>query len=165
MPPAVCLLDAETVARGARLYAEFCAACHGAALEGEAEWRMRRDDGGLRAPPHDASGHTWHHPDAQLFAITKYGTEAVTGGAVSSDMQGFGDLLSDAEIGAGAGLHQGAMAGRDHRPPQCAEPARRGAIAGSELRRGPGQHRVAAGLGHGHQRHEEQEAGAQHPGR
>lgn len=61
---------------------------------------MRRDDGGLRAPPHDASGHTWHHPDAQLFAITKYGTEAVTGGAVSSDMQGFGDLLSDAEIGA-----------------------------------------------------------------
>ena len=30
-------------------------------------------DGRLPAPPHDESGHTWHHPDAQLFAITKYG--------------------------------------------------------------------------------------------
>ena len=24
------------------------------------------------APPHDASGHTWHHPDAMLFKVTKY---------------------------------------------------------------------------------------------
>ncbi len=92
--------DSDTVARGAALYAETCAACHGAELEGEADWRARRADGGLRAPPHDATGHTWHHPDAQLFAITKYGTEAVTGGAVTSDMRGFGDLLSDEEIGA-----------------------------------------------------------------
>lgn len=90
--------DSAAVDRGAALYAENCAACHGAALEGEADWRARTADGGFRAPPHDETGHTWHHADGQLFAITKYGTEVVTGGAVVSDMQGFGDLLSDAEI-------------------------------------------------------------------
>nr|WP_323765076.1 c-type cytochrome [Marinovum sp.] len=92
--------DSAAVAQGAALYAENCAACHGAALEGEEDWRDRRDDGGYRAPPHDETGHTWHHSDAQLFAITKQGTEAVTGGAIVSDMQGFGDLLSDDEIRA-----------------------------------------------------------------
>lgn len=86
------------VAAGAALYAENCASCHGAALEGEDGWRSRNADGSFRAPPHDASGHTWHHPDAQLFAITKYGTEVVSGGAVQSDMAGFGEALSDADI-------------------------------------------------------------------
>ncbi|TNF21789.1 MAG: c-type cytochrome [Rhodobacteraceae bacterium] len=90
--------DAEAVAAGAALYAENCAACHGAALEGEGDWRARNADGSLRAPPHDETGHTWHHPDAQIFAITKHGTEAVTGGAVQSTMEGFGDQLSDADI-------------------------------------------------------------------
>lgn len=90
--------DSAAVARGETVYAENCAACHGEALEGEADWRARNSDGSFRAPPHDASGHTWHHPDAQLFAITKFGTEEVTGGAVQSDMAGFGDVLSDADI-------------------------------------------------------------------
>lgn len=90
--------DEAAVAQGATLYAETCAACHGAALEGEGDWRERNADGSFRAPPHDETGHTWHHPDAQIFAITKHGTEAVTGGAVQSAMEGFGDLLSDEEI-------------------------------------------------------------------
>ena len=92
--------DEAEVARGATLYAETCAACHGAALEGAADWRGRNEDGSFRAPPHDETGHTWHHADAQLFAITKFGTEEVTGGAVVSDMQGFGEVLTDDEIRA-----------------------------------------------------------------
>ena len=92
--------DEAEVARGATLYAETCAACHGAALEGAEDWRGRNEDGGFRAPPHDETGHTWHHADAQLFAITKFGTEEVTGGAVVSDMQGFGEVLTDDEIRA-----------------------------------------------------------------
>jgi mono/diheme cytochrome c family protein len=55
--------------------------------------------GRLPAPPHDASGHTWHHPDGVLFRIVKQGIEAV-GGGYESDMPGFGDILSDAEIAA-----------------------------------------------------------------
>lgn len=84
--------------RGAALYAEACASCHGAALEGQPDWMERGPDGRLPAPPHDASGHTWHHSDRVLFRIVKEGTEAVVGGGYESDMPGFGDSLTDAEI-------------------------------------------------------------------
>src|SRR5205807_2276140 len=49
--------DAALVARGKAIYAEHCAACHGANLEGQANWRSRLPNGRLPAPPHDASGH------------------------------------------------------------------------------------------------------------
>ncbi len=87
-----------SLAQGARLYGEFCAACHGVNLEGEANWRQRRPDGYLPAPPHDASGHSWHHPDQQLFAITKFGSAALVGGGYKSNMPGFAEALSDSEI-------------------------------------------------------------------
>ncbi|MBT5414832.1 MAG: cytochrome c [Rhodospirillaceae bacterium] len=92
--------SAETadLARGARVYAEYCASCHGANLEGEANWRTRKPDGRLPAPPQDATGHTWHHPDAVLFEIVKQGTEALAPPGYKSDMPGFADSLSDAEI-------------------------------------------------------------------
>jgi mono/diheme cytochrome c family protein len=87
-----------SLAEGARLYAAQCAACHGANLEGQANWRQRGPDGYLPAPPHDASGHTWHHPDQQLFEVTKQGTMALLGGDYKSNMRGFADDLSDEEI-------------------------------------------------------------------
>jgi mono/diheme cytochrome c family protein len=90
--------DPEVVAQGAAIYAAECAACHGADLEGQPDWQVRLPDGRLPAPPHDETGHTWHHPDEMLFAITKHGTEALIGGDYRSDMIGFGDRLSDAEI-------------------------------------------------------------------
>jgi len=65
--------DPQVLRVGARIYAQQCAACHGARSEGQPSWRVRGPDGLLPAPPHDASGHTWHHPDEQLFAITKHG--------------------------------------------------------------------------------------------
>jgi mono/diheme cytochrome c family protein len=86
------------LARGAALYAERCAACHGANLEGAENWREAGPDGRLPAPPHDATGHTWHHPDDVLFAITKHGSAAVIGGGYVSDMPGFASVMSDAEI-------------------------------------------------------------------
>lgn len=92
--------DAERLAQGARLYAEHCAACHGADLEGEPDWRIRGPDGLLPAPPHDETGHTWHHPDEQLFAMTKLGTAALVGPDYKSTMIGFGDVMSDDEIRA-----------------------------------------------------------------
>jgi len=92
--------DPARLAQGAALYAEHCASCHGADLEGEANWRERNAEGLLPAPPHDANGHTWHHPDDQLFAITKYGAAALVGSGYRSTMIGFGDVLSDTEIRA-----------------------------------------------------------------
>jgi mono/diheme cytochrome c family protein len=88
------------IARGAVVYAEACASCHGARLEGAPDWRSPGPDGLLPAPPHDASGHTWHHGDAVLFRITKEGPAVVVGGGYRSAMPGFGDVLSDDDIWA-----------------------------------------------------------------
>jgi mono/diheme cytochrome c family protein len=85
---------------GARLYAETCASCHGARLEGQPGWQRRRSDGRLPAPPHDVTGHTWHHGDEALFRITKLGPSAVVGGGYRSDMPAFEAVLSDDEIRA-----------------------------------------------------------------
>ena len=90
--------DTDLVARGAAVYAEACASCHGVELEGQPNWRQRNADGRLPAPPHDPSGHTWHHPDGQLFALTKIGPAAMAGGGYESDMPGFEGTLSDQDI-------------------------------------------------------------------
>ena len=90
--------DAERVAEGRALYAENCASCHGADLEGQPDWRSPDAEGYLPAPPHDESGHTWHHPDPLLVRIVTEGTEAVVGGDYRSNMIGYGDILTDNEI-------------------------------------------------------------------
>lgn len=90
--------DPDLVARGAALYAQRCATCHGPGLEGEADWRKRRADGTMPAPPHDETGHTWHHPDELLFRLTKFGPAALAGGGYASTMPGFAETMSDAEI-------------------------------------------------------------------
>lgn len=88
------------VARGAGLYAIHCAQCHGASLQGEADWRTRKPDGQLPAPPHDASGHTWHHSDEHLFGITKHGMARYAPPDYKSAMPSYVGKLSDAEIRA-----------------------------------------------------------------
>ena len=90
--------DGAAVARGEALYAAHCAACHGAALEGEANWRVADEGGYLPAPPHNETGHTWHHPSPVLIDITRRGTAAVVGGGYRSRMPGFGEVLTDREI-------------------------------------------------------------------
>jgi mono/diheme cytochrome c family protein len=88
----------EGIAEGEALYQKFCAACHGVNLEGQPNWKTPRPSGTLPAPPHDASGHTWHHPTSLLFKITKKGASAVVGGGYKSDMGGFERILSDDQI-------------------------------------------------------------------
>ena len=90
--------DPAVVTQGKAIYMAQCASCHGEQLQGQPDWRQRHPSGRLPAPPHDASGHTWHHTDAQLFDVTKRGPEAVIGGNYKSDMQGYGGVLTDDEI-------------------------------------------------------------------
>lgn len=90
--------DRELVRLGRSVYAQYCADCHGANLEGEANWRARLPDGTLPAPPHDETGHTWHHPDALLFRIVEQGGQAAAGDGFKSRMPAFGDSLTDREI-------------------------------------------------------------------
>ena len=92
--------DKELVGLGQTVYAGNCASCHGARLEGQPGWRSRNPDGTLKAPPHDESGHTWHHPDNDMFRYTKQGGQALAPKGFKSAMPGFGDTLSDREIWA-----------------------------------------------------------------
>lgn len=89
------------VARGRTAYQANCASCHGASGEGQPGWRTPRADGTYLPPPHDSSGHTWHHSDRQLRDIVTRGGQAVYGTAqFSSGMPSWGDRLSDDEIAA-----------------------------------------------------------------
>ena len=91
--------EATVVARGATIYAARCASCHGVNGEGQQNWRQPGPDGLLPAPPHDASGHTWHHPDAQLFALTKHGAGKLIGDPnFRTSMPIFDGVLSDEDI-------------------------------------------------------------------
>ena len=91
--------DPALTTRGKVVYAEQCASCHGANLEGQPNWRKRLPNGRLPAPPHDATGHTWHHSDRQLFDMVKNGTASMLPG-YETDMPAYKETLSDADIWA-----------------------------------------------------------------
>ena len=100
-PPALRLDtgDARALALGKAIYDKQCASCHGARLEGQPNWRERDATGRLPAPPHDATGHTWHHPDEVLFRVTKYGVaRAANLKDYQSAMPPYEGVLSDAGI-------------------------------------------------------------------
>ena len=76
---------AETTELGAKLYAASCLSCHG----------DRKGEGGTGlAPPHNRTGHTWHHPDAQL-------KERIFNGTIGfGQMPAFKDKLTEEEVNA-----------------------------------------------------------------
>ena len=95
------LADRDII-RGQLNYQNHCAGCHGTDLEGQPNWREYNEDGSLPAPPHDATGRTWHHDTKMLFEYTKLGgqvtLEAVGVTGYPSGMPAFKDSLSDEEI-------------------------------------------------------------------
>ena len=93
--------DARLVTLGETIYRPYCASCHGAKLEGQPNWRVRKPDGKLPAPPHDETGHTWHHTDEQLFRLTKRGVKPpLAPEGYQSDMPAFGGVLTNEQITA-----------------------------------------------------------------
>ncbi len=90
------------IERGERLYNVFCYGCHGGP-----EVAPRPAGAIVYPPPHNASGHTWQHPDCELAAIVRDGGDDVTRalrvasappGAV--EMPAFNQRLSADEIAA-----------------------------------------------------------------
>ena len=65
--------DCDAGATGQVNYVTHCSSCHGVNGEGQPNWLIPGPDGTLLAPPHDNFGHTWHHGDGYLFAVTKRG--------------------------------------------------------------------------------------------
>ena len=94
------VITPQTIQLGHSLYATNCASCHGASLQGQPDWKHRLASGRMPAPPHDVTGHTWHHSDRDLFDLTKLGVAAVMGDGYESDMPAFGGKLSDDDIKA-----------------------------------------------------------------
>tara|TARA_Y100001936_G_C15883429_1_gene564034 strand:- start:7 stop:480 length:474 start_codon:yes stop_codon:yes gene_type:complete len=90
--------DSALVSVGAGVYRQHCASCHGKNLQGQPNWRQRDLDGLLPAPPHDVSGHTWHHPDEHLFELTKFGMKKFAGPNYRSAMPAYDGTLRDEEI-------------------------------------------------------------------
>lgn len=88
----------DVIAHGKIIYDQQCALCHGSDLEGQPNWRQRLPSGRLPAPPHDETGHTWHHPDNLLVQITKFGPGYAAGADYESDMPAYEGILSDEDI-------------------------------------------------------------------
>ena len=85
--------SADQVARGREVFAENCAACHGAQAEGlAADWRDRLPDGSFPPPPLNGTAHAWHHPLFQLLQTIETG-----GIPYGGKMPPFADVLEEQE--------------------------------------------------------------------
>ena len=92
--PPLPTLNSERVEQGEVLYAEHCAQCHGVDLKGSPIWKEPLPDGSLPPPPHDSTGHTWHHSDEQLINIIANGGDP----AYNSKMPAFKEKLTVNEM-------------------------------------------------------------------
>ncbi len=90
----------EVVTLGHAVYRANCASCHGANGEGEPNWKSQNADDTYPAPPHDASGHTWHHADGLIFEIVRDGGSRYNDAAFRSRMPAWGAALTDEEVRA-----------------------------------------------------------------
>lgn len=100
--PPLPTLAPNLISLGETVYVQQCASCHGVSLEGQPDWKMQNEDRSFRAPPHDATGHTWHHGDLTLLAAVRSGgarfADMNIGG--SSNMPAYVEILTDEEITA-----------------------------------------------------------------
>lgn len=85
--------DSDSSPPGQTIYEEQCAACHGLSGEGQPNWRQADSNGVLPAPPHDTTGHTWHHPDQVLLDVIANGSQMP-----NSKMIAYGDILTQEEM-------------------------------------------------------------------
>jgi mono/diheme cytochrome c family protein len=100
IPDQIDVDDQQLVAMGQEVYETYCAACHGFDLEGQPEWQQPYADGSLKAPPHDETGHTWHHNDAYLVESIKLGGARLEPNIGVSAMPAYEDSLTDQQIAA-----------------------------------------------------------------
>ncbi|MBI4201277.1 MAG: cytochrome c, partial [Chloroflexi bacterium] len=90
----------RTEPQGRAIYQASCARCHGLEREGAPNWQQQNPDLTYPPPPHDSTGHTWHHSDGVLYRIVRDGGKAYEGPGFKSAMPPFRDLLSPEETRA-----------------------------------------------------------------
>ena len=89
--------SALMIARGKVVYESNCVSCHQVNLIGAENWKGLDGDGHRKAPPLNGTGHTWHHDDATLHNIIKYGLAKIVKN-YEGKMIGFGDKINDKQI-------------------------------------------------------------------
>lgn len=87
--------DIAQIVRGAAVFKQSCAECHGANGEGAPNWRQRDANDKFPAPPLNGDGHSWHHPLTALRQTIRNGTLAIGG-----SMPAWKDKLSNEDIDA-----------------------------------------------------------------
>lgn len=92
--------DSQQVALGQEVYLVQCASCHGENLEGEENWQQPGEGGLIKAPPHDETGHTWHHSNEYLIDSLKKGGARLDASLGTSAMPAYEGVLSDEEMAA-----------------------------------------------------------------
>jgi mono/diheme cytochrome c family protein len=90
--------DRALATLGKRVYAGYCASCHGRNLQGQPLWQLDDKFAGRRAPAHDETGHTWQHADEDLFRKTKYGRFAAEPADPVPAMPALAAILDDHQI-------------------------------------------------------------------
>ena len=85
------------IIRGKINYENNCVSCHQVNLIGAENWNGLDEDGHRKAPPLNGTGHTWHHDDATLHNIIKYGLAKLVKN-YEGKMLGFEDNLKDKDI-------------------------------------------------------------------
>ena len=82
--------DQDQIELGETLYRQSCASCHRPDLSGDPDWKTA-NAGGYPPPPHDSTGHTWHHSDEVLITLIRDGSDFP-----QTRMPTFGQTLSAA---------------------------------------------------------------------
>jgi mono/diheme cytochrome c family protein len=85
------------ITRGKIIYQNNCISCHQVNLVGVENWKDLDEDGHRKSPPLNGTGHTWHHDDATLHNIIKYGLVKLVKN-YQGKMLGFEDKLKDKDI-------------------------------------------------------------------
>ena len=98
-------LEMTELAIGRSVHRTYCAQCHGIQGVGAPNWAQQHSNGTFPPPPHDSTGHAWHHSDNYLYRIIRDGGKFLE--EQSDEMLGFvsampawGDSLSPKEIQA-----------------------------------------------------------------
>ena len=98
--PPLPTLDQAQVQTGRQIYQANCAVCHGANAQGAPNWATPGPDGLYPPPPHDDTGHTWHHSDRVLYESIARGMNDPLRPGSPLRMPAFGGKLSDTETRA-----------------------------------------------------------------
>ena len=89
--------SALMITNGKIIYESNCVSCHQVNLIGAQNWKGLDEDGHRRTPPLNGTGHTWHHDDATLHNIIKYGLAKLVKD-YQGKMLGFEDSINDEDI-------------------------------------------------------------------